>query len=80
MTLHVSTVKVSQQGLYAPATFLFFSCVVAGCLFVWLVKPALQVSESVLACLALHVFLVVSKLMLQSESIFFVPGSFLCQQ
>ena len=36
----------------------------------WLVIPALQVSESVLACLALHVFLVVSKLMLQSESIF----------
>ena len=69
MTFHVNTVKVSQQGVYAPATFLFFSCVVAGCFFLWLVMPVLQVSDSVLACLALRAFLVVSMLMLQSESI-----------
>ena len=36
---------------------------------VWLVMPVLQVSDSVLACLALRAFLVVSMLMLQSESI-----------
>ena len=61
MTFHVSTVKVSLQGVYAPATFL--SCVVAGFLFMRLVIPALQVCNSVLDCLALHAFLVVSKLM-----------------
>ncbi|KAL0030278.1 hypothetical protein WJX77_007232 [Trebouxia sp. C0004] len=47
MTFHVSTVKESQQGLYAPATFLFFSCVMAGFLFVWLVIPALQAGQRV---------------------------------
>ena len=60
MTFHVSTVKVSQQGWCAPATFLFFSCVVAGCLFVWLVTLALQLSDSVLACLVLRALVVVS--------------------
>ena len=70
MTLHVSTVTASQQRVHSPAAFLFFSCVVAGCLFVWRFIPALQVSNSVLAGLALHAFLVVSKPMLQSESIY----------
>ncbi len=54
MTFHVSIVKVSQHGVYAPATFLFFSYVVAGWLLVWLIRPASQLSDSVLACLALR--------------------------
>jgi len=60
---------VSQQGVYAPATFVFFFFVVADCLSVWLVVPALHVSDSVLACLTFRIFPIVSKFMLQSESI-----------
>ncbi len=60
---------MSQQGVYAPATFVFFSFVVADCLSVWLVVPALHVSDSVLACLTFRISPIVSKLMLQSESI-----------
>ncbi len=61
MTFHASTVKMAQQGPYAPATFfIFFFFVLADCLSVWLAILALHDSDSVLACLTFHVFPIVS--------------------
>lgn len=51
VTIHLSFVTVSHQGVCAPGSFLFYLSVIADCLPVWLVVLALHVSDSVLACL-----------------------------
>ena len=78
MTFHVNTVKVSQQGVYAPATF-FFSFVVTDCLFVWLVVLSLLVSDSLLASPSVLSQCFPSLCCRPCQSPL-VAGAFLCQQ
>ncbi len=81
MTSHVTTVKVSQQEVYTPATFLFFSSVVvADCSSVWLVVPALYKCDSMLACLTCCVSPPGLISCCDLSQAHLVAGAFLCQQ